>query len=434
MPPHSIPEILDDLRAGKMIVLADDQERENEGDLVIAAEKVTPEAINFMVREARGLVCLALTEERADALQLPLQTPHNTSTFGTAFTVSVDAREGVTTGVSAADRARTILKAVSDDCRPEDLARPGHVLPLRARNGGVLVRTGQTEGSVDLCRLAGLKPAAVICEIMNEDGTMARRPQLDVFCRRHGLKMCFVDDIISYRHRSERLIVRQPSVRLPTVLGEFTLHTYNTTVNESVNLALCVGEVGRTDAAGQPIECAEPVLVRVHSQCLTGDTLLSVRCDCRDQLHTAMRMVQKAGCGVVLYMSQEGRGIGLGSSTRCAPTTSRTAGATPSRPTRNSVSAPTSATTASGRKSSATWACAACASSRTTRRSTPPSPATASRSSSACPSSSPPAPRTRRTSERRRTRWGTSSSGRQAARSARTSGRQAGALSPRRSR
>jgi len=308
---HSIGEILDDLRAGRMIVLADDQERENEGDLVIAAEKVTPEAINFMVREARGLVCLALTEERADALQLPLQTPHNTSTFGTAFTVSIDAREGVTTGVSAADRARTILKAVSDDCRPEDLARPGHVLPLRARKGGVLVRTGQTEGSVDLCRLAGLKPAAVICEIMNDDGTMARRPQLDAFCRRHGLKMCFVDDIISYRHRSERLIVRQPPVRLPTALGEFMLHTYNTTVNESVNLALCVGEVGRTDAAGRPIECTEPVLVRVHSQCFTGDTLLSLRCDCRDQLHTAMRMVQEAGCGVVLYMSQEGRGIGL---------------------------------------------------------------------------------------------------------------------------
>ena len=311
MKAHAIVAILEDLRAGKMVVLADDQRRENEGDLAIAAEKVTPEAINFMLKEGRGLVCLALTEERADALQLPLQTPHNTSTFGTAFTVSVDAREGVTTGVSAADRARTILTAVDDGCAPADLARPGHVLPLRARRGGVLVRTGQTEGSVDLCRLAGLKPAAVICEVMNEDGTMARRPELDAFCRNHGLKLCFVDDIIRYRHRSEKLIVRQPPVRLPTELGEFVLHTYTTTVNASVNLALCVGDVGRTDADGNPLECEGAVLVRVHSQCFTGDTLLSLRCDCREQLHAAMRRVQEAGRGVVLYMSQEGRGIGL---------------------------------------------------------------------------------------------------------------------------
>jgi 3,4-dihydroxy 2-butanone 4-phosphate synthase/GTP cyclohydrolase II len=306
-----IPEILDDLRAGRVIVLIDDERRENEGDLVIAAEKVSPEAVNFMLKNGRGLVCLALTEEKADQLQLPLQTPYNTSAFGTAFTISIDARKGVTTGVSAADRAKTLLTAVRDDCLPEDLARPGHIFPLRARKGGVLVRAGQTEGSVDLARLAGLKPAAVICEIMNEDGTMARPPQLIAFCRSHRLKMCCIEDVIRYRHASEKLVVRKSTCRLPTEFGEFTLRVYGTTVDDNIHLALCKGGVGEPDKNGRPVETEAPVLVRVHSQCLTGDTLGSLRCDCRDQLQAAMRMVQEEGAGVVLYMRQEGRGIGL---------------------------------------------------------------------------------------------------------------------------
>ncbi len=307
----SVPEILDDLRAGKFIVLVDDERRENEGDLVIAAEKVTPEAINFMLKEARGIICLALTEDKADALQLPLQTPINTSAFGTAFTVTIDARHGVSTGVSAADRAKTVLQAVADDCRPEELARPGHIFPLRARNGGVLVRAGQTEGSVDLARLAGLKPAGVICEIMNEDGSMARRPQLTAFSRKHNLKMCYVEDVIRYRHASEKLVERKSSNRLPTEFGDFTLHVYGTMVDDNIHIALCKGEIGERDAQGNPIEIKEPVLVRVHSQCFTGDTLGSLRCDCREQLHAAMNMVQAEGKGCVLYMRQEGRGIGL---------------------------------------------------------------------------------------------------------------------------
>lgn len=306
-----VPEILEELCAGRMVVLMDDERRENEGDLVLAAEKTTPDAINFMLKNARGLICLALTEERADELHLPLQTSQNTSSLGTAFTVSIDAREGVTTGVSAADRARTILTAVSDGCRPEDLARPGHTLPLRAKKGGSLVRTGQTEGSVDLCRIAGLKPAAVICEIMNDDGTMARRPELEKFCEKHDMKMCHVVDIIRYRHAKEQLIIRRSTCKLPTEFGEFTLHAYGTSVNNEVHLALCAGGVGDLDEHGIAIEQTEPILARVHSQCLTGDILHSLRCDCREQLHTAMQMVQKEGKGVVVYMCQEGRGIGL---------------------------------------------------------------------------------------------------------------------------
>jgi len=305
-----ISEILAELRAGRFIVLVDDERRENEGDLVIAAEKVTPEAINFMITEARGLVCLTMTEEKADALHLPLQTPQNTSAFGTAFTVSIDAREGVTTGISAPDRARTILTAVRDDCRPEDLARPGHVFPIRARRGGVLVRAGQTEGSVDLCRLAGLKPMAVICEIIKDDGTMARAPDLEVFCRRHHLKLCRIEDIIRYRRLAETLVEHRVACDLPTEFGRFTLHVYGTKVDKSVHLALCVGDVGPRPDGTVPIH-EEPVLVRVHSECLTGDTLGSLRCDCRAQLHEAMRRIQHEGQGVVLYMQQEGRGIGL---------------------------------------------------------------------------------------------------------------------------
>jgi 3,4-dihydroxy 2-butanone 4-phosphate synthase/GTP cyclohydrolase II len=311
-------EILEELRAGRMIVLVDDAKRENEGDLTIAAQKVTPQAINFMLKEARGLVCLSITPEKADQLNLPFQTSDNTSTFGTGFTVTIDARKGVTTGVSAADRARTILTVASDDCRPEDLARPGHILPIRARKGGCLVRPGQTEGSSDLCRLAGLKPAAVICEIMNEDGTMARAPQLREFCKKHGLKMCAVEDVIRYRRRTEHLVELRVTHRHPTLWGEFMCYTYGTAVDKDLHLALCKGNIrphkiaGASAPAGEPSLVHEgPVLVRVHSECLTGDTLGSLRCDCRQQLHESLRMVQEAGLGVVLYMHQEGRGIGL---------------------------------------------------------------------------------------------------------------------------
>jgi 3,4-dihydroxy 2-butanone 4-phosphate synthase/GTP cyclohydrolase II len=305
-----ISEILDELRAGRMIVLVDDAKRENEGDLTMAAEKVTPQAINFMLQEGRGLVCLTLTPEKADQVNLPLQTAENTSNFGTGFTVTTDARKGVTTGVSASDRATTILTIVSDNCRPEDLARPGHVFPIRARKGGCLVRPGQTEGSVDLCRLAGLKPAGVICEIMNADGTMARAPQLREFCRKHGLKMCAVEDVIRHRRGTERLVELRVSCRMPTAVGEFTCYAYGTTVDKDLHLALCKGDI-RPSQNGAPFVHEEPVLVRVHSECLTSDALGSLRCDCGEQVRESMRMVQQAGQGVVLYMHQEGRGIGL---------------------------------------------------------------------------------------------------------------------------
>ncbi len=305
-----IEEMLDELRAGRMIILVDDERRENEGDLTMAAEKVTPEAINFMVTHGRGLLCLALTAEKVDALGLTSQTPKNTSALGTDFTVSIDAATGITTGVSAADRARTILTAVRDDCRPEELARPGHILPLRAKKGGVLVRTGQTEGSTDLARLADLKSAAIICEIMNPDGTMARRPQLEEFAREHGLKMCSIDQIIQYRRRMERLVEHRLTVRLPSRFGEFMLHVYGSKVDGDLHLALCMGGIAPgAEKPGEPHE--EPVLVRVHSQCLTGDILGSLRCDCQYQLHEALRMIAKEAKGVLLYMRQEGRGIGL---------------------------------------------------------------------------------------------------------------------------
>ena len=305
-----IEEILEELRAGRMIVLVDDAKRENEGDLTIAAEKVTPQAINFMLKEGRGLICLTLTPEKADQLNLSLQTADNTSAFGTGFTVTIDAKKGTSTGVSAADRATTVLATVADDCRPADLARPGHVFPIRARKGGCLVRPGQTEGSVDLCRLAGLKPTGVICEIMNEDGTMARAPQLREFCRRHSLKMCAVEDVIRYRRRTERLVERRVACRMPTIWGEFTCQLYGTTVDNDLHLALCVGDIRPCQEAPSTVH-NEPVLVRVHSECLTGDTLGSKRCDCRQQLQRSMKMIQEAGIGVVLYMHQEGRGIGL---------------------------------------------------------------------------------------------------------------------------
>ena len=296
-----IPEILEELREGRMIILVDDEDRENEGDLMIAAEKTTPEAVNFMARFGRGLVCLAMTPERIEELDLPPMAPDNTSRFKTAFHVSIEAAEGVTTGISAHDRARTILAAADPASKPSDLVRPGHVFPLRARQGGVLVRAGQTEGSVDLARLAGLRPMGVICEIMNEDGTMARAPELQAFAREHGLKMCSIQKVIEYRRRMEKLVRRVAETVIPTEHGEFRLAVYETDVDDFQHLALVKGDVaGKKD-----------VLVRVHSECLTGDVFHSHRCDCGAQLHKAMEAIDKEGCGVLVYMRQEGRGIGL---------------------------------------------------------------------------------------------------------------------------
>ena len=299
---NTIEDAIEDIKAGHMVILVDDEDRENEGDLTMAAELITPEAINFMAMHGRGLICLSLTEERVEQLKLPMMVHENTSSFGTAFTVSVDARHGVTTGISAADRATTIMAAIADDAKPEDLVRPGHVFPLRAKRGGVLVRTGQTEGSVDLARLAGLKPAGVICEIMKEDGTMARMPDLKAFAKRHGLKIITIADLITYRLHNESLVRRVATVTLPTEYGgEFQGILYENDVDPHQHLALVKGEIGSDDV----------VLVRVHSECLTGDVFGSLRCDCGEQLHAAMRMIEKEGTGVLLYMRQEGRGIGL---------------------------------------------------------------------------------------------------------------------------
>ena len=302
MPVSTIDEALLDIRKGKMVIVVDDEERENEGDVCIAAEKVTPHAINFMTKYARGLVCLSLTEEKVKELQLPLMVSENTSSFKTAFTVSIEAKRGVTTGISAADRATTILAAIADGAKPEDLARPGHVFPLEAKSGGVLVRTGQTEGSVDLARLAGLKPYGVICEVMNEDGTMARMPDLEVFSKKHNIRIVTIADLIKYRLQNESLVQRAAVTTLPTVYGgEFKAIAYENQVDSQQHLALIKGEIHPDDE----------VLVRVHSECLTGDVFGSKRCDCGEQLHAAMRMVAKEGKGVIVYMHQEGRGIGL---------------------------------------------------------------------------------------------------------------------------
>ncbi len=296
-----IDEVLKELREGKMVILVDDEDRENEGDLVIAAEKITPEAINFMAKYGRGLICLSLDPEIVEQLKLPLMVYDNQTPFKTAFTVSIEARHGVTTGISAADRAHTILTAVSDDARPEDLVQPGHVFPLRARRGGVLFRTGQTEGSVDLARLAGLKPAGVICEIMNDDGTMARMPELMKFGKKHDIKIATVADVIAYRMRNESFVKKAAETVLPTPYGEFKAVAFVNDIDDYEHLALIKGD----------IDPEEPTLVRVHSQCLTGDVFGSYRCDCGSQLEEAMEMVQKEGLGVILYMQQEGRGIGL---------------------------------------------------------------------------------------------------------------------------
>jgi len=299
---HKIEAALEDIRRGKMVILVDDEDRENEGDLTMAAEKVTPEAINFMAKYGRGLICLSLTDERLNELRLPMMVSENTSRFQTAFTVSVDARKGVTTGISAADRAATILIAVDENAQPDDLVSPGHVFPLRARQGGVLVRTGQTEGSVDLARLAGLKPAGVICEIMKDDGTMARMPDLLIFAEEHGLKIVTIADLIKYRLNKESLVRRIVTATIPTKYGGvFTAIAYENDVDPYHHIALVKGEIRPEDT----------VLVRVHSQCLTGDVFGSRRCDCEEQLHTAMAMVEKEGKGVIVYMRQEGRGIGL---------------------------------------------------------------------------------------------------------------------------
>jgi|JRYL01.1.fsa_nt_gb 3,4-dihydroxy 2-butanone 4-phosphate synthase/GTP cyclohydrolase II len=310
-----IPELLAELQRGRPIVLVDDPDRENEGDLCFAAEFATPELVNQMIRDARGLVCLALDSAICDQLRLPMQVADNSSRFGTAFTVSVEAATGVTTGISAKDRARTILAAVSPTARPEDLARPGHIFPLRARDGGVLVRTGQTEGIVDLCRLAGLRPAGVICEIIKDDGEMARVPELERFCAERGIKMGCIADLVEYRRRRERLIERGAVAKLPTEFGEFDCHTYVSKVDGRAHMALTVG-IERVDGDARYPAIEAPVLARVHSQCLTGDAFGSLRCDCGPQLHEAMRRVQQEGRGVILYFSQEGRGIGLANKMR----------------------------------------------------------------------------------------------------------------------
>ncbi|MBI4687842.1 MAG: bifunctional 3,4-dihydroxy-2-butanone-4-phosphate synthase/GTP cyclohydrolase II [Nitrospirae bacterium] len=299
---NTIEEAIADIKKGKMVILADDEDRENEGDLTMAAEKVTPQAINFMAKYGRGLICLSLLPEKVEDLKLPMMTEHNTSHFGTAFTVSIEAKKGVTTGISAHDRAKTILTAINPKTKPDDIARPGHVFPLRAQSGGVLKRAGQTEGSVDLARLAGLYPAGVICEIMKDDGTMARVPDLTKFARKHHLKIITVKDLIRYRMRSESLVTRLATVNLPTGYGgDFTTIAFGNLLDNSVHLALVKGDIKPDDE----------VLVRVHSECLTGDVFGSKRCDCGEQLHKALQAISKEGKGVLLYMRQEGRGIGL---------------------------------------------------------------------------------------------------------------------------
>ena len=298
---EGIEKAIRDFREGKFVVIVDDEDRENEGDLAIAADRVTPEAINFMAREGRGLICLSLTSERCDALELPPMVADNTSPFGTAFTVSIEARGRVTTGISAADRAATVRVAIDPATRPADLLRPGHMFPLRAAPGGVLKRAGQTEASVDLARIAGLTPAAAICEIMNDDGTMARLPDLKAFISRHGFTLITVADLIRYRMQTERLVRRIAAPLLPTAFGEFRVVAFKSDVTHEEHVALVAGEI-RED---------EPVLVRVHSQCLTGDVFGSSRCDCGDQLKIAMEKIAEEGKGVLLYLLQEGRGIGL---------------------------------------------------------------------------------------------------------------------------
>ncbi len=306
-----IPEVLEELQQGRMIVLVDAEDRENEGDLVCAAEKVTPEIINFMAKFGRGLICLPLTADKCDSLGLYPQTVENTARFSTAFTVSIDAASGIATGISAADRAHTIQATIADNAKSSDLARPGHIFPLRASKGGVLVRAGQTEGAVDLMHLAGMKAAGVICEIMNEDGSMARVLELLKFCKKHDLKITSISKLIEYRMQRESQIKRVECVNLPTDYGDFKLIGYESVTSAEPHLALCKGGVGELDEKGNAIIHDEPVLIRVHSECLTGDLFHSQRCECGYQLITAMQMIEKQGKGALIYLRQEGRGIGL---------------------------------------------------------------------------------------------------------------------------
>ncbi|HPS59380.1 MAG TPA: bifunctional 3,4-dihydroxy-2-butanone-4-phosphate synthase/GTP cyclohydrolase II [Spirochaetota bacterium] len=302
MKSSTIPEVIEDIRNGKMIVLVDNEDRENEGDIVIAAEHCTPEVINFMATHGRGLICAPMTQKRAVTLGLELMVQDNTDKYGTAFTVSVDAKEGTTTGISAHDRAKTVQVLLDENTVPDDLRKPGHIFPLAARKGGVLVRAGHTEGSVDLPRLAGLKPAGVICEILNDDGSMARRPDLDKFAAKHGLKIATISDLIKYRQHKERLVHRISEALMPTDYGDFKILAFENEVGDETHIALIKGD----------IEGDKDVPVRVHSECLTGDVFGSRRCDCGSQLHTAMEYIEKHGFGVILYLRQEGRGIGLG--------------------------------------------------------------------------------------------------------------------------
>ncbi len=300
MPFASIPEAIEELKKGNFLIIVDDKNRENEGDLAIAAEKVTPQAINFMAKNARGLICVPLTPKRVEELRLPMMADENTSRFGTNFTISVDARKGITTGISAYDRATTIKVLIDPDTKPEDLARPGHVFPLKAREGGVLVRAGHTEAIVDLTSLAGLYPAGVICEIMDEDGSMARLPKLEELSEKWGIKIVTIADLIAYRLRTEKLVERVAEARLPTIYGEFKIIAYRSNVDPREHIALSMGEIGD-----------EPILVRVHSECITGEVFGSLRCDCGEQIKKALEMIAREGRGVFLYMRQEGRGIGL---------------------------------------------------------------------------------------------------------------------------
>ena len=306
MPISTVEEALVDIKEGKIIILVDDEDRENEGDFMVAADKVTPEIINFMALNGRGLICLSLTEQRCEELDLPQMVTKNTAKYGTAFTVSIEAKKGVTTGISAADRAHTILTAIDENCGSDDIDRPGHIFPIRARKGGVLVRAGQTEGSLDLSRLAGMTPAGVICEIMNPDGTMARMPELRVVARKFGLKIVTIADLVKYRMSHESLVTDVAQTKLPTRFGEFTAHAYRNEIDGQEHVALTSGT----------IDPEETTLVRVHSECLTGDVFHSLRCDCGEQMESALAMIQREGRGVFLYMSQEGRGIGLANKIR----------------------------------------------------------------------------------------------------------------------
>jgi len=302
MPIISIEQAIKDIKDKKMVILVDDEDRENEGDLTMAAEAVTPEAINFMAKYGRGLICMPMTGERADRLELPLMVENNTCKFETGFTISIEAKKGVTTGISASDRATTILTAVNKDTKADDLARPGHIFPLRARDGGVMVRVGQTEGSVDLVRLAGFEPAAVICEIMDEDGTMSRMPSLQKFSEEHGIGICTIADLVKYRTRTECFVKKAAETTIPSQYGgEFKMIAYENSMDHLTHIAMVKGEINPD----------EPILVRVHSECMTGDIFGSQRCDCAEQLHKSMTTIAEEGSGVILYLRQEGRGIGL---------------------------------------------------------------------------------------------------------------------------